>query len=122
MRYSWQYQPAFENGEPIQQCVNTVQMDFSMSKGGVTGVSRRFMSKYKKTLAALKNQDFTQVEQLMAEFSKFKKMHLSESNYLHLLGADYAKAISDKELELFHLNRVRFSFGNSASEKEQLLL
>ncbi|NQY37884.1 MAG: energy transducer TonB [Alteromonadaceae bacterium] len=116
----WQYKPAFENGEPIQQCVNTIQMEFSMKKGGETGVTRRFMSKYKKSLAALKNQDFKQVEQLLAEFSKFKKMHLSESNYLHLLGANYAKAISDKELELFHLNRIRFSTGKAFSGKEQL--
>jgi TonB family protein len=116
----WQYKPAFENGEAIQQCVNTVQMDFSISGGGATGVTRRFMGKYKKSLAALDNKDFEQVEQLMSEFSKFKKMHLSESNYLHLLGANYAKAISDKELELFHLKRVSFFTGDKDSEQEKL--
>ncbi|MFT5297554.1 MAG: TonB family protein [Colwellia sp.] len=116
----WQYQPAFENGKPIQQCVNSVQMNFAMNDGGEKGVSRRFNSKYKKSLAALENNDFEQVEQLMLEFNKFKSMHLSESNYLHLLGANYAKAINDKELELFHLTRVRFSNLASYSEKDKL--
>lgn len=23
----WKYKPAFENGKPVQQCVNSVQMD-----------------------------------------------------------------------------------------------
>jgi TonB family protein len=116
----WQYQPAFENGEPIQQCVNSVQMDFTMNNGGEKGVSRKFRSKYKKSVAALENKDFEQVEQLMLEFNKFKSMHLSESNYLHLFGANYAKAINDKELELFHLTRVRFSDVASYSEKDKL--
>jgi TonB family protein len=116
----WHYQPAFENGEPIQQCVNTVQMDFSMKDGAEKGVTRRFMRKYKKAISALKNKDFKQVEQLMLEFKKLKRMHLSESNYLNLLGANYAKAIKDKELELFHLTRVKFSNGMSYSDKEKL--
>lgn len=116
----WQYQPAFENGKPIQQCVNTVRMDFAMDNGGEKGVSRRFRSKYKKSVAALENKDFEQVEQLMLEFNKFKSMHLSESNYLHLFGAKYAKAINDKELELFHLKRVRLSNVASYSDKDKL--
>jgi TonB family protein len=116
----WQYQPAFENGKPIQQCVNSVQMNFAMNDGGEKGVSRRFRSKYYKSVAALENNDFEQVEKLMLEFKKFKSMHLSESNYLHLFGADYAKAINDKELELFHLTRVRFSNAASYSEKDKL--
>mgnify|MGYP000446618532 CR=1 FL=1 len=116
----WQYQPAFENGEPIQQCVNAVQMEFNMLNGGEKGVSRRFMSKYKKILAALKDKDYQQVELLLSEFSKFKKMHLSENNYLHLLGADYAKAINDSELQLFHLYRVKLDSGNNSSESEKL--
>ena len=116
----WQYQPAFENGEPIQQCVNSVQMDFSMKGGGEKGVSRRFLIKYKKAVAALEKNDIKQVEQLMLEFNKLERMHLSESNYLHLLGANYANVINDKELELFHLTRVRFSNGMPYSEKEKL--
>jgi len=33
----WKYQPAMENGEPIQQCVNSVKIDFSMGENGTKG-------------------------------------------------------------------------------------
>ena len=105
----WQYKPAFENGKPIQQCVNTVQMDFSMKDGGEKGVSRRFKKKYKKAKKALENKDYPQVKILLAEMTKTKKMHLSENNFMHFLAADYAKAINDKPLQLFHLNRTTLS-------------
>ncbi len=102
----WQYKPAFENGKPIQQCVNTVQMDFSMENSGEKGVRRRFKKKYKKAKVALENKDYPQVKILLAEMAKTKNMHLSENNFMHLLAADYAKAINDKPLQLFHLSRT----------------
>jgi len=118
----WQYQPAFENGEPIQQCVNTVQMNFNMSGGGETGASRRFKRIYKKALAALEEKDFPLVKQLLTEFESFNKMHLSENNYRHLLGADYAKGIEDKELQLFHLQRMSFPDNNKVLLKQKFAI
>ena len=46
----WRYKPAMENGKAIQQCVNTVQLDFRMGKPGggdkgTMGVSKRFKRK-----------------------------------------------------------------------------
>jgi len=40
----WQYQPAMENGKPIQQCVNSVQLDFRMHTDGARGATKRFRS------------------------------------------------------------------------------
>jgi len=118
----WQYKPAFENGEPIQQCINTVQLNFRMNNGGEKGVSRRFRSKYNKATAALEIKDYQQVEELLVEFTKLKKMHLSESNYYHLLAADYAYDINDKELQLHHLNRVALYQEHLTPESQKLAI
>lgn len=105
----WKYKPAFENGKPIQQCVNLVQLNFRMNKGGQQGVSRRFISLYKETEQALKDKKFDQVETLLKKFEKFKYRHMSENNYYHLLASDYAKAINDHKQQLYHLYRISYS-------------
>lgn len=115
----WKYKPAYENGKPIQQCVNSVQMDFKMNKNGTTGATRKFISKYKKAQKALTTKDYDEVEIQIALMKKSKYMHLSENNYMHLLAADYAKAKGDKELRLFHLRRVRSIKGDN-NEKQKL--
>ncbi len=105
----WKYKPAFENGEPIQQCINSVQLDFRMSRkgeGGEKGVRRKFLSKYKKARKSLEAKAYDDVKLVLKEMDALKKRHLSENNYLHLLWADYEKAMGDKEKELFHLYRI----------------
>lgn len=102
----WQFKPAFENGEPIQQCVNSVQMSFKMRKGGAKGVTRRFNTKYKATVKALDAKDYKKVESLLTEMRSIRKLHLSENNYLHLLSANYQAVLGNNKQQLHHLNRV----------------
>lgn len=104
----WKYKPAFENGKPIQQCVNTVQLHFSMgqSKHANKGVSRKFNKQYALAIQALKDKDYKEVEYQLSEMASKNKMHLSESNYMHVLAADFAKTKNDKLLQLSHLNKV----------------
>lgn len=117
----WQYQPAMENGEPIQQCANSVQFSFKMNKqkNGTTGATKRFRSLYNKTLTALAEKNYAEVEQLLAKFEKIKHMHLSENNFLQLLSAQYASEIGDPARQLEHLNKVMLS---SDPENEQQLV
>ncbi len=103
---SWQFEPAFENGEPIQQCVNAVRMDFRMGKSSTKGVRRKFRSKYNLANQSLKNKDYSQLEVYLAAMTKMKNRHMSETNYLHMLSADYAKIKDNKEKRLFHLERI----------------
>jgi len=113
----WKYQPAFENGKPIQQCINSVQMNFMMSKGkGEKGVSKRFNKKYKIATEALKNKNYQEVEEQLAAMKRRKNMHLSESNYMHILAANYAHEKGDKILQLNYLNRI--SVDTKISTKE----
>lgn len=118
----WKYKPAFENGKPIQQCVNKVQMDFSMSKNSTQGVSRSFNKKYKIASEALKNKDYQTVEQQLSEMKSSKRMHLSESNFMHLLAANYAKDKKDRGLQLYHLNRVSIKTGASTEKLKLSIL
>jgi len=102
----WKYQPALENGKPIAQCANSVQMDFKMANSNTKGVTRRFMGKYKSALEAMEDKDYALLEELLDEMEGMKYRHLSENNYMHLLAADYAKILDDKDKQLFHLKRV----------------
>jgi len=116
----WKYTPAMENGEPIQQCVNTVQMDFRMRKGG-SGVRKKFKNKYTLAIKALESKNFTRVEQLLVEMKAFKYRHIMESNLLHTVSATYAEAKGDRQKQLFHLSHITFSSDdNKKQEKYQL--
>jgi len=118
----WKYKPAMENGKPVQQCVNSVQMDFRMSKNGngTTGVTRKFRSKYKKAQQALIDKDYKELEIQLALMKKNKNMHLSENNYFHLLSADYEKEKGQKDKQLSHLNLVAMSLSSLPNEKQKL--
>lgn len=116
----WRYKPAMVDGKPIQQCVNTIQMDFKMHSGPTKGVSRRFLSKYTKAVDALEAKNFSELEELVAKMKKNKSMHLSEYNYLQLLSADYAKELGNKPGQLHHLNRVAKALERLSNEEQQL--
>jgi TonB family protein len=116
----WKYKPAMENGKAVQQCVNSLQMDFRMHKNGTTGASRKFRAKYKKAQQALAENDYKELEKQLALMKKNKYMHLSENNYLHLLSADYAKEIGQKDRQLSHLNRVAMSLITMSNEQQKL--
>lgn len=105
---TWQYEPAFENGQPIQRCVNDVVIDFSMDQAGETGVTKRFRSFYRKALLALEEKDYSKLDTLLKKMSATKYMHLSENNFIQTVKAKYAQALGDKNQQLFHLKQIHF--------------
>jgi TonB family protein len=114
----WHYKPAMENGKAIQQCVNTVKLDFRMHGSSTKGVSRKFKKKYDKAVEALNTKDFARFEELLVQMNNSKYMHLSENNYLQLLLAQYAKEMGDKRKQLHHLRRIANSL-ESVNEAQQ---
>lgn len=116
----WKYQPAMENGKPIQQCVNTVQLDFKMSLDKSGGVRRRFNKAYSLAVEALNEQNFVRVEELIAKMASYKYRHVTENNFLHLISAQYYESLGDKQKQLSSLNKVRFSFDNLVSDNHML--
>lgn len=108
----WQYKPAIENGQPIQQCANSVQLDFRMNNNGEEKVTRKFLRTYKEASKALAEKNFTLVKEKLGVLDNFKYRHLSENNYYHLLSADYQKELGNQNEEFLHLSRTRFHKAN----------
>ncbi|MDG1750245.1 MAG: energy transducer TonB [Thalassotalea sp.] len=116
----WQYQPAMENGQPIQQCVNTVQLDFKMGQDKSGGVRRRFKKTYNSAMEALNEQKFEKVEELITKLASYKYRHATENNYLHLISAEYYEVLGEKQKQLTSLNKVRFSYDNLVPDSHML--
>ncbi len=113
----WQFKPAMENGKPVQQCVNTVEMNFRMKDYGTTAVSKRFKRKYHKAREALLAKDYKALNEQLDAMQNTRNMHMSESNFMHLLAAAYAQQVNDKHKQLYHLERVRNIGGEKDDEQ-----
>ncbi|MGB1199778.1 MAG: energy transducer TonB [Thalassotalea sp.] len=120
----WQYTPAVENGKPIQQCINTVQLDYRMNAEGIgeKGITRKFKSKYNKAVEALTKKDYELVEEKLASMKKSKNMFLTESNLYHNLAASYAQATANKAKELYHLTQITTERNAFSPEKTYNIL
>lgn len=101
----WQYNPATQDGEVIQQCRNMVQIDFRLS--GSKGVTRKFMRRYKDVAEAINNKDLALAEALIAEMKDDQLWNHTESAYFWLADSHYAKAIDDPDRELKSVRRAR---------------
>ncbi|OUS30034.1 hypothetical protein A9Q98_05415 [Thalassotalea sp. 42_200_T64] len=94
----WKYEPAVENGEPIQQCLTTVQLDFRLSKGGVDSVSSRFNSIYQDVTKKIQAKD---VENIDKQFIALKKQSnvTGERMRYALARGHYAGLIENHKLQ-----------------------
>lgn len=110
----WEYEPALENGKPVQQCVNSVQLNFQMSEG-TQSVSSKFLRKYKKINKALDNDELALSEELLNSFRPARMYNLAENNNMQTLWVKYAKAINDDKLRLKHLNKIILNKSNKTA-------
>ena len=105
----WQYEPAIENGKPIQQCKNSVQLDFKMVRKQ-EGVSRRFRGLYSKLNKAFNEGNRDDIEEFTTRLEGYELKTLLESFYKYQLMTRYAKYHQDKSKELEYLNKtIQFS-------------
>jgi TonB family protein len=115
----WKYQPALENGEPIQQCVNTVQLDFRMRKGRDV-VRKHFKKNYNLALDALNEKKYSRVEELILKMEKFNYRYIAENNLLQTISASYAEAIGNNRKQLKHLSNISFLNDDRKTKKYKL--
>jgi TonB family protein len=116
----WTFKPAIENGEPIQQCKNTVQLDFKMS-GDNESISRKFYSLYNRFNKAL-GLDAIDSQELDTLFNKINELKLqkgSEFYYKHLIISQYYKREGNQQKQLYYLNRA-LNFSDSYSYLKKL--
>lgn len=104
---NWKYKPAFENGKPIQQCQNSVKMDFALDHGNENSaaVSKDFLRYYSSALNALKTKDFALVDKNIKKIEKIKVWKRSNAAYTYLLKAKYAKVLGNSRNELKYLQK-----------------
>jgi len=105
----WKFKPAFENGKPVQQCQNAVQMDFAMGKPNgeknPAAVTKSFLKYYKSALNALKTKDYDLVDEKLKKIEKIKIWKRANAAYTYLLKAEYAKAMGEERNELDYLQK-----------------
>jgi len=101
----WKYQPAMENGKPIQQCVNSVQLDFTLNRG-MDGVKKRFMAKYKLAVEAFSAKEYSRLAAFISEMGASDYLDITENNMLNALSAEYAGVLGNKRKQLKHLTNI----------------
>lgn len=109
----WQYSPATQDGKPIQQCRNMVQLDFRLS--GKSGVTRKFKARYKEVADAINSNDLPLAAELIAEMKDDQLWNLTESAFFWLVDSSYAKATRDHVRELKSVRRALAINSNAIS-------
>jgi hypothetical protein len=116
----WQYTPAFENGEAVQQCQNSVQLDFSMI--GAKGVNRKFYVQYKKAKEAIENNELEKAEVLLDKLAEMKQRRHVENQYLSLINVEFANKAGNKKRELKYLSRLSTGKSGILTDESKLSL
>ncbi|QDP01212.1 energy transducer TonB [Thalassotalea sp. PS06] len=91
----WKYQPATENGEPIQSCMHNVRLDFRMGSNGVRSSFKRFYNKASKVLVS---GDIEAIKEIGEKIDNYETKLYDEESYIKLLQLNYAAAIKDQDL------------------------
>jgi TonB family protein len=96
----WEFSPATENGEPIEQCRNNVQFDFILD-GDQKGASKRFLKKYKQIANHIDENKLQEAEPLLKELQDSPKWNMYEVTcFWYLQAMYYAKSnLPKKQIE-----------------------
>jgi len=108
----WKYEPATENGEKVQQCNNSVQLDFKMH-GNKASVSKKFKRLYGKFAKALDGENDVEIEKYAQRIKNYKMYTAFETYYQYSILAEYHRFKGEKNSELSALNRAFGSAGSS---------
>jgi TonB family protein len=112
----WQFEPAKENGKPIQQCVNSIQLDYTMPASDKPNVRRRFANKYKKVLKILEQKNHKLAQQLLNEMGQSSRHSLYEDRLYWQLNAFYHQDIGDENKALSHFKRAAYLVHNKPDQ------
>ena len=104
----WQYSPAIRNGEKIEQCRNSVQMDFILDRGPKGG-RKQFVKEYKNADEALRADNIVLAEQLITQMGEGKIWNSYEDAWFWMLKSEIEKAQGDDSSQLSSLKRAVFS-------------
>ncbi|NQZ06606.1 MAG: energy transducer TonB [Algicola sp.] len=120
----WKFSPALDkNGNAIQQCVNSIQMDYSIGRDGKPpGATRKFRSKYKDILEAFDTKDFAKAGQYLDELGESKKFTLFEDKLYWKLKGYYHQYLGDDRNALTNFKRSAYRISDVADESYLTIL
>lgn len=101
----WTFTPATENGKPIQQCHNKVQLDFTLEQSA-QGARRRFIHQYKQAEQLLKEQQWQQARESIAAMADSPTWNLYESAWLKFLQSRLYKGLNQPEKQSVYLKSL----------------
>ncbi len=102
---SWVYEPATLNGRPVREGNYTARSIFII-KNQDGGVTRPFLSKYKKARQAIEENNLPAARILIDELKAYKKRLIAEVFYLDLVESWYWQGMGDKQATLKHVERA----------------
>jgi len=117
----WQYEPAMKDGKPVQQCNNTVQLDFKIVGKGEKGVTKKFRSRYKKAMDAIENNQLKEAQVFLEQIKRFKYTNINEHNFYQLAALFLSEKQEDKNKQLFHIDQISLK-GDYLTEELKLSL
>jgi TonB family protein len=120
----WKFKPAVDKGgNAIQQCVNSLRLDFTLRNGGKPeGASGRFRGRYNDIQAAFDAKDYKKSKQLLIDMSNMKRFSLYEDRQYWQLKGYHAQYTGDDKNALAHFKRAATRVKNSTDEFELTLL
>lgn len=101
----WKYSPAIRDGKAIEQCQNSVQMDFMLSKEA-SGARRKFIYQYKEANEALDSGDLDLTQELVSKMEKGKIWNSYEDAWFWVLKSELNKARNNETGQLRSLRRA----------------
>ena len=102
---SWIFDPATRDGKTIEQCQNSVLLNFKMNKT-TKGASRRFVSQHRKIQQLITDKKLNEAKHALTEFEKKPRQNFYEDKFFFSLKANYFQAIGDNRQELTNLNKL----------------
>ncbi len=102
---AWRFDPATRNGQTIEQCKNSVQLNFKMNKT-TKGASRRFVKQYRKVLQLINAKELNEAKQALNKLAKKPRQNFYEDKFFFSLKASYFQARGDNRQELANLRKL----------------
>lgn len=101
----WVFEPTTVNGKAIEQCKNSVRMDFSL-KNNEKGARHKFVSRYKNILSMMESKDYTSAGEAIVSLKKKGAWNLYEDAWLSSLEAKFFNKTGNIDSEMKALSHI----------------
>jgi TonB family protein len=100
----WHYSPALNsNGDAIESCQNSVQLDFRLGK---SGISKKFKRIFDRASTNLDEENITELKESIDDINNYKNKNISDLAWAHYLQFRYYLLTENKIEQYHHLKQV----------------